>query len=164
MRLVCSDVRRREMQVVGKKCTRCDEKIFLQAEGVWCQSCEAAYHSACIDGGDCKVCGNSLQVAETMRAYSNRCPECGFHLPEPRDNCPKCTARTSWDDQVSFEANRAHVNRYGLQQIALGIIELATSFGALLFFFGVLSAVVSLYAIPDGVFRIVKGFRASQFN
>ena len=152
------------MQVAGKKCTRCEEKIFLQADGTWCRGWEAPYHGNCINDGVCGLCGASLHEADATRACSARCPECGFRLLEPGDHCPECTARTSWHDQAAYEANRVRVNRYGRQQIALGILELSITGCALYFLFGAATAALSLYAVPDGASRVARGIRASRFH
>lgn len=152
------------MQVAGKTCSRCKEKIFIQLEGSWCPQCNAPYHTACIDAGPCGKCDAALVASEKLRTYSSCCPACGKRFSEPRDNCPTCRSRTSWDDQEAYRANKSQVNQYGRHELAIGILEAAVAVAALILFFGILSGIVSLYAIPDGIWRITKGWRAARFK
>lgn len=52
------------MQVVGKKCAICSEKILTITEGLSCPTCTKCYHDRCVSGGQCPDDGGVLQCQE----------------------------------------------------------------------------------------------------
>lgn len=60
------------MQVVGRKCARCDKRLAWAGEGVGCLACDVIYHHSCLASrpdkdplaGVCPECLQSFEATE----------------------------------------------------------------------------------------------------
>lgn len=153
------------MQLSGKVCVVCHDKIFLQSEGTWCGRCEAGFHSDCWkENTPCPECGTLLEPPGKQFVRSSQCPECGKPSGPACDNCPNCGASTCWDTQELYQERKQRVNSYGRAQVRLGVLEFAASLIFLLILFGVFSVVIAFVAMPDAVLRFRRGRRAMAFK
>ena len=49
------------MQVAGKSCLVCDEKIVTIHDGLFCRECRCCFHCGCVAGSRCPECDGSLE-------------------------------------------------------------------------------------------------------
>lgn len=153
------------MQLPGKLCTVCRDKIFLQTEGTWCGSCEAAFHSGCWkEGTQCPECGAPLEAPGRQFVRSAKCPECGTPSRPESDACPKCGVSVCWDNQAKYQERKDRVRSYGRTQVFLGVLEFTASLIFLLALFGIISVGLAFLAMPDAVLRFRRGRRAMAFE
>ncbi len=58
------------MKLVSKQCAICQNSIFFQHEGAWCDECKTPFHISCIGHDNCPKCnvegsiinGNSIET------------------------------------------------------------------------------------------------------
>jgi hypothetical protein len=73
------------MQIAGRRCGRCEEKIVTASEGLACEGCELAFHRECM----ATTAPTYRTGTREPRRNKKRCPSCGKRLrgeaPPPAD-------------------------------------------------------------------------------
>ena len=163
------------MQTAGQPCRGCGVKIFLAEEGTWCPRCRATLHRACVREGDpCPGCGGVLEDPSRYFHRSERCPECGRPNSPVQDRCRQCEAYCVWDTKEEYLERKARLRQTGTGGVVLGLgvvifglaclgggFVLIVNMGGLM---AMLVLLLGMYAVPDGIVRVIRGLRALAFR
>lgn len=137
----------------------------MQVDGTWCGQCGGALHHGCVaEGQPCPGCGVEWRRPQLAFHFSEKCPVCARPNRPARETCGHCGSITHWETVGLYRERRSQVNQWGMKQFWLGCSMVVAAACFMIFYFGIASITVALFAVPAGLLKMRAGLRGMGFR
>ncbi len=110
------------MQVAGKLCSVCSEKIFTDREGTWCAGCENPICLNCTSPDlICPTCKKHWDDPVKHFYYTDTCYSCLTPVAES-ENCRVCGAYTRWKNKNEHAMDVEYLKAWSRRASPIGVI------------------------------------------
>ena len=111
------------MQVVGRECPVCAQRVLAATEGTWCVACGTVLHAACIARREdvCPTCQRPRAAPERHFVDTRVCTKCLRLHAQPVSACGACGTSMRFDDAQELERRTREILRFARSQLWLGV-------------------------------------------
>ncbi len=150
------------MQVCGAICIRCEKKIVMAADGIWCGRCQATYHKDCqpASGTACVGCEQPFEDPAAQFVRSEYCPQCMIQNTSKAAGCVMCGASTEWHTKAEYDERRREIQDATQGAFLLGGVLCVIGFGALVIGLWWMAAI----ALISGLREVAVGAKHVRFR